>query len=70
MVNLSLGGIPAGSGPAAHDCCSFTLVRQVAGARPSVGSPPPPPPQVVSFSFPTCALPGMPGVFTWIPHYR
>ncbi|KAI7841553.1 hypothetical protein COHA_004724 [Chlorella ohadii] len=25
---------------------------------------------VVSFSFPTCALPGMPGVFTWIPHYR
>lgn len=26
--------------------------------------------QVVSFSFPTCALPGMPGVFTWIPHYR
>ena len=29
-----------------------------------------PHPQVVSFSFPTCALPGMPGVFTWIPHYR
>lgn len=25
---------------------------------------------VVSFSFPTCALPGMPGVFTWIPRYR
>lgn len=25
---------------------------------------------VISFSFPTCALPGMPGVFTWLPMYR
>lgn len=25
---------------------------------------------VVSFSFPTCALPGMPGVFTFLPMYR
>ena len=25
---------------------------------------------VISFSFPTCALPGMPGVFTFIPQYR
>lgn len=25
---------------------------------------------VISFSFPTCALPGMPGVFTWVPQYR
>lgn len=25
---------------------------------------------VISFSFPTCALPGMPGVFTFLPRYR
>ncbi|KAL4430846.1 hypothetical protein ABPG75_006102 [Micractinium tetrahymenae] len=25
---------------------------------------------ITSFSFPVCALPGMPGVFTFIPHYR
>ena len=25
---------------------------------------------LTSFTFPTCALPGMPSVFTFIPHYR
>lgn len=25
---------------------------------------------ITSFSFPVCALPGMPGVFTFIPNYR
>ncbi|PSC68899.1 transmembrane protease serine 9-like [Micractinium conductrix] len=25
---------------------------------------------ITSFSFPTCALPGMPGVFTFVPQYR